>query len=128
MSSLSDVYDKLATDEKERRADPAAQSFLLSGVGDRVINALSGNFLYLCGVGGNSALVHLSLKFGGADIIAKPSPLDFKAPSESEISERTGYQANLVGKLRAFSSTRQYARRRQSIDTPNLRIHRFCMS
>ena len=48
---LSDVYDKLATDEKKRWAESSAQSYLLSGAEARPRNALADRCLYLFGVG-----------------------------------------------------------------------------
>ena len=86
---LSDVYGKLATDEKKRWAESSAQSYLLDGVEARVLSALAENCASLCGPGSGSVLEHLSLQFDGADIFTKPFPPGFKSPAESVTKAKT---------------------------------------
>ena len=68
----------------------------------RALNALANHFVYLCGVGGDSALAHLSLQFDDAEILTKPFRAGFKATAGSAISEMDVYRGGLVGELHSF--------------------------
>ena len=66
-------------------------------------SSLVNHCMALSAEGNTCNMMHLSLQFGGAEILLNPYPADSKASAEAAIMDKSGFEVNLGEKHRKFS-------------------------
>ena len=78
-------------------------SHFLAGIDSRVLGALADHCKALRTGEITCELQHLSLQFGGGEILLAHFPENSKSPAESAIKAKSGFDVNLVEKEHRFS-------------------------
>ena len=75
---IPEVYEKFETDGKRNWSEARAQSYFLSGVEALFLVAFVARRKQLRISGSGRAMFHISLQFGGSEVLMTPSPVYFK--------------------------------------------------
>ena len=84
-------------------SEVSAQPYFLAGFESGILEASREHCKFICRSGQVSKLEHISLQFGGADVLINPMPGDFKKSAEDAIYRKTDFKVKLVEKAPQIS-------------------------
>ena len=93
---ITGLYEMLTSDGGGKWSDASAQSYFLDGVESRILAAFYERCKFLRISGQGDMIGHISLQFGGSDVLISQMPADFKKSADDAIYRKTDFKVKLV--------------------------------